>query len=559
MTSPPPSSWQQISHRKQKARQSLIPTPWLLSSPPAPSVFNVLSIPRTSGILTPSELSNTESYDATSLSTALRSHELTALEVTIAFCKRAAIAQQVCNCLTEIFFSDAIARAKWLDAEFARTGKVIGPLHGVPVSLKDTFKVKGYDACIGIASLAENPAGENSLLVDILLEAGAVLYCKTNVPQTLMALDSDNHVFGRVLNPRDRRLTAGGSSGGEGALIAMRGSVLGVGTDVGGSIRIPAMCNGLYGIKPSAQRIPYLGQEGGQQPGASKIGLPASAGPIARSLRDCELFLQIVSDSKPWERDPDVVYGMWKEQGTVQKKEKLVFGVIRTDGVTTPLPPITKILNETVHKLQAAGHSIVEIDAPAFKKCQSLANQFFGIDGANYMFDLLEQTSEPLIPWLSTRLRRKSPITLPKLVDIHAKKSELEREMLKIWNDIKMGTVDAIICPVAPHPTPQIDSWNATGYTSSFVLLDYPCGTLPVRDLHEADLEGELVEKVGGSWDKANRELWDKKTIDRRVYLESTLCVQVVAPKMQERRLVEAMDIIDGVIHAEQLGVKAKL
>lgn len=506
MTSPLPSTWQQISHRKQKARQSLIPTPWLLSSPPAPSVLNVLSIPRTSGILTPSELSITESYDAVSLSSALRSHELTALEVTIAFCKRAAIAQQVCNCLTEIFFSDAIARAKWLDAEFARTGKAIGPLHGVPVSLKDTFKVKGYDACIGIASLAENPAEENSLLVDILLEAGAVLYCKTNVPQTLMALDSDNHVFGRVLNPRDRRLTAGGSSGGEGALIAMRGSVLGVGTDVGGSIRIPAMCNGLYGIKPSAQRIPYLGQEGGQQPGASKVGLPASAGPIAKSVRDCELFLQVVSDSKPWERDPDVVYGMWKEQGTIQK-EKLVFGVIRTDGVTTPLPPITKILNETVHKLQAAGHSVVEIDAPAFEKCQSLANQFFGIDGGNYMFDLLEQTSEPLIPWLSTRLRRKSPTALPKLVENQAKKSELEKEMLKIWNDTKMGTIDAIICPVAPHPTPPIDSWNATGYTSSFVLLDYPCGTLPVRDFQVTDLEGELAEEVGGSWDKANREL----------------------------------------------------
>jgi amidase len=409
--------------------------------------------------------------------------------------------------LTEIFFDDAIARAKWLDNEYKRTGEPIGPLHGVPVSLKDTFKVKGYDASIGIAALAENPAKENSLLVDLLLEAGAVLYCKTNIPQTLMALDSDNNLFGRVLNPRDRRVTAGGSSGGEGALVAMRGSVLGVGTDVGGSIRIPAMCNGLYGIKPSAQRIPYVGQEGGTRPGASKIGLPASAGPIARSLRDCELFLQTISNMKPWERDPAVSYGMWDEQGAIQ--EKPLIGVIRTDGLITPLPPIAKVVDEMVQKLRQSGQEVFEIDAAAFKKCQSLANAFFGIDGGNYMFDLLEETSEPLINWLSTRLKRKPPTTLPNLVDIHVKKIALETEMLKIWRDPKTGrTVDAIICPVAPHPTPPIDRWNGASYTSSFVLLDYPAATLPVREFKESDLEGEIpAGEPLGSWDKVNREL----------------------------------------------------
>lgn len=93
------------------------------------------------------------------------------------------------------------------------------------------------DASIGIAALAFNPSDSASTLVETLLQAGAVLYCKTNVPQTLMALDSHNNVFGRTLNPRNLMVTAGGSSGGEGALVAMRGSVLGVGTDVGGSIR----------------------------------------------------------------------------------------------------------------------------------------------------------------------------------------------------------------------------------------------------------------------------------------------------------------------------------
>lgn len=504
---PSEAPWKAIAQRKRAERQSRIPSAWLLSNPPSPSTLDVLSIPRISGILTSHELSITENFDATSLADAIRSHKLTAEEVTIAFCKRAAIAQQVCNCLTEIFFEDAIERAKFLDSEYARTGKTLGPMHGVPVSLKDTFEVKGYDASIGIASLAEKPSKKSALLVDILLESGAVLYCKTNIPQTLMALDSDNNVFGRVLNPRNRMVTAGGSSGGEGALVAMRGSVLGVGTDVGGSIRIPAMCGGLYGIKPSAQRIPYVGQENGTVKGASKIGLPASAGPIAASLRDCELFLRTVSNARPWERDPSLAYGLWSEQSSIEKKQLL--GVIRHDGVITPLPPISKVLDETVQSLRKSGIEVIEIDAPAFKKCQSLANKFFGIDGGNHMFDLLEATNEPLTAWLSTRLRRKAPISLEKLVGIHAQKIDLETEMLKVWKDPKTGRrIDAFICPVAPHPVPPIDRWNGVSYTSSFVLLDYPAGTLPVRDFKEEDLKDELGDsKSLGTWDKINREL----------------------------------------------------
>ena len=382
-----------------------------------------------------------------------------------------------------------------------------GPLHGVPVSLKDTFHVAGYESSIGIASLVGKPAKKNALLVDILLEQGAVLYCKTNIPQTLMALDSDNNIFGRVLNPRNTLATAGGSSGGEGALVAMRGSVLGVGTDVGGSIRIPAMCGGLYGIKPSAQRIPYVGQENGTREGISKIGLPASAGPIAASLRDCELFLKTLSDSRPWERDPSVAYGLWSEQGSVGRPPLL--GVIRQDGVITPLPPVAIVLDETIQTLRKSGLEVIEIDAPAFKKCQSLANKFFGIDGGNNIFNLLEATKEPLTDWLSTRLRRGTPISLDRLLEIHAQKIELETEMLKIWQDPKTGRqIDAFICPVAPHPVPPIDRWNGVSYTSSFVLLDYPAGILPVREFTEQDLRGELSDsKPLGSWDKINREL----------------------------------------------------
>jgi amidase len=200
--------------------------------------------------------------------------------------QRAAIAQQLVSCLTEIMFNDALKRAAELDAHLAAGKEPIGPLHGLPVSLKDSIKVKGYDATIGYAALCFKPSPENAIIVDTLLAAGAVIYVKTNIPQTMMALDSHNNIFGRTLNPiNPNAISAGGSSGGEGALLALRGSILGVGTDIGGSIRIPAMCHGLFGVKPSWQRIPYTNIEGGAPPGSSKLGIATSAGPFAHSMR----------------------------------------------------------------------------------------------------------------------------------------------------------------------------------------------------------------------------------------------------------------------------------
>jgi len=120
-------------------------------------------------------------------------------------------------------FEAAVQRARYLDHYLATNKKPVGPLHGVPISLKDMVKIAGVDASIGIAALAFKPSLTSAPIVSILLSQGAVLYCKTNIPQTLMALDSENNLFGRTLNPINRHLTAGGSSGGEGVLVAMKG------------------------------------------------------------------------------------------------------------------------------------------------------------------------------------------------------------------------------------------------------------------------------------------------------------------------------------------------
>jgi amidase len=505
-TSDLPAPWKAIAQRKQAEREARIPKEWRLH----PRFLHIdgskLDVPRTCGILNPREITITESYDAVALAAAISNRTYNSEEVAIAFCKRAAIAQQLSNCLTEIMFEDAITRGKWLDSELKRTGKIIGPFHGLPISLKDTFKVKNYDASIGIASLCFDPAMENSELVTTLSDLGAVFYCKTNIPQTLMSLDSHNNVFGRTINPRNPLVTAGGSSGGEGALLALRGSILGVGTDIGGSIRVPAQCNGIYGVKPSAQRIPYIGQQSAARPGIGNLSLKSSAGPMGLSVRDCEFFLKAVSDSRPWERDPAVIFGDWTYQGSLS--EKPVIGVLRTDGVVSPLPPVAAVLEETVQALRREGVEVVEIEAPEFSKCQAIMNKLFGVDGGNFVSDLLEKTGEPLSPWLQDKFRKRAQMPINTLAEAHAEKGELEKTMLGLWRDEKGRQVDAIICPVAPHPTPGIDRWGLAGYTGSFVVLDWPAGTIPVRDFIKSDNQREFSSEEGsGHWDNVNRKL----------------------------------------------------
>lgn len=159
-------------------------------------------------------------------------------------------ANAMCS-LTEVCFNDAIASAKALDAQLKTEGKPVGPLHGVPMTLKDQFNIKGYDSTLGYVSRAQKPAEDDAVLVKMLRSLGAVIMAKTNLPQSIMWCETDNPIFGLTTNPLNPAYTPGGSTGGEAVLIARGASVLGFGTDLGGSIRIPSHMMGIYGLKPS--------------------------------------------------------------------------------------------------------------------------------------------------------------------------------------------------------------------------------------------------------------------------------------------------------------------
>lgn len=288
---------------------------------------------------------------ASALAAKIRDGEWTSLQITEAFCHRATIAHQLTNCLTEVFFDEALESARRLDEHLKSTGKPLGPLHGVPISVKDHYNVKGQYTTAGYISYSRFPVREKDAhIVEIIRNAGAVLYAKTNNPQCMMVLETVSNIYGRTLNPLNTRVGAGGSSGGEGALLASHASPLGVGSDVGGSIRIPAAFNGLYGFKPSGKRVPTAGWECTMTGSESII---AVAGPLGHCVEDLELFFQVVSNAKPWLKEPLLGFP-WLSQPEPEPS-KLTVGMMLWDEVVMPHPYITRAIREVAEKLEKAG------------------------------------------------------------------------------------------------------------------------------------------------------------------------------------------------------------
>ena len=194
---------------------------------------------------------------------------------------------------------------------------------------------------------------------------GAVLYCKTSVPHTLMSGETVNNISGYTWNPKNRYLTSGGSSGGEGALIGLKGSPLGFGTDIGGSIRIPAAFNGLYGIRPSAGRMPYEGMANSMDGQNTVISV---VGPLSHSVGGLRLALKSLLSQQPWLHDPLVLEMPWRDEqekqildivkSTQDGKGRLCLGLLKHDGVVTPQPPVQRALNIVAATLEKMGHKV---------------------------------------------------------------------------------------------------------------------------------------------------------------------------------------------------------
>ncbi|RAH66243.1 putative acetamidase [Aspergillus aculeatinus CBS 121060] len=563
-TIPTIPTWKPTVYAKRQAQLAAIPEAWRLPHPPAtptPSKQDpdqdqdqdTLTTIRTSGILTAQELAWTETADTTVLLRALASGEISSVQLTTAFCKRAALAQQLTKCLTEIFFDRALARARWLDAEFARAGgRPRGPLHGLPVSIKDRFDLEGVDTTVGWVGLINKPARKSSSIARLLESMGAVLYVKTNVPQSLMMSDSYNHVFGQSINAFNSRLISGGSSGGEGALIGTRGSVLGIGTDIGGSIRIPANLQGLYSVCPSRGRVPWDCSFMHQH-----YMVPPVAGPMARSLASIEHFMAALLASEPWTLDPGCIPIPWRAElaALPPAHRKLRVAIIHDDGVVKPQPPIARAMREVERKLVDAGHEVIPWPATALhKEGTALWTKAILADGGQHCRYLCDIVGEPLIEGMVVGTA-EDELSVEEREKLEETKYTYQETYLSQWTT---SGIDALLMPVTPWVGYRPKSWVVSaqwlGYTALWNLLDYAAVTVPVTcaDARVDCPESNRDSEINRAW----REHVPRNESDRFNYLQYDIdlvkdmpvTVQVVGGKFGEEKAVAVAKVLDELL-----------
>ncbi|OBT89845.1 hypothetical protein VE02_00784 [Pseudogymnoascus sp. 03VT05] len=466
-------TWQETARRARAVREACIPEEWILKNPIPDSVLNVMDVPRKSGIMNEWELSITE-MDATELLELLGTGAIKSYDLTVAFCKRAAIAQQLLNCLTIIFFNEALERAKELDEIFSKTKKLVGPYHGLPFSIKDHFNIKDKVSSSGYVAWADEIATEDAALVGIIREAGAVLFCKTTNPQTLMHLETNSNIYGRTLNPYNRGLTSGGSSGGEAALVSFYGSPIGLGSDGGGSIRGPAANVGLVGLKQTSGRIPASGNT---MPMNGCASFPVVVGPLCRSARDSEFFMKTIIGTSPWRKNPDVMPIPWD---TFRVPKKLTIGIYSDDGIVRCHPPITAALKYVTELLRAESDIVIKEWKPYdHARGYDIIRKLYFQDGAADHYKMMEITGEPVLPlsaWVfkDSHTQRR---TIEESWALNVERAKYRQEYLDYWNS--NSDIDVILCPCGPSAAPRHDTARYWGYTAVFNCLDYPACAFP--------------------------------------------------------------------------------
>lgn len=547
--------YRQVASKKTADRETqLAKHPDWRVPDPGPEVTNVTELLLSKLTATEREIVH---QDACGLLPKLASRQYSAVQVLTAFCKAAVASQDLTNSLTEIFFDEGFERAKQLDQHLATTGKVVGPLHGLPVSIKDHILVKGQDTASGYASWAyKSYADHDAAVVRILREAGAVIYVKTANPQTLLSLETNNNIYGRTVNPYNRELSPGGSSGGEGALVASHGSPLGVGTDIGGSIRIPAAWSGLYGFKPSVARLPHTGLLGSHDGMDNVVGC---IGPLATSARDLNLFCKVMLQYEAWIVEHQNLYIEWRTDLAEQGKglpNKLVFGILADDGVVAPHPPIKQAIEKTRAALLAAGHEVVDYTPLDHQASWDLIVKLYFLDGGAEYFATMAESGEPPIPsfsWIVGHTEGRPPYSIAEMFALNAEREKIRALAHAHWNATASKTttgrpVDVILTPVSATLAPPHDSVRWWGYSSHWNLLDYPAAVFPVGQLRASEWKEPAtapnsVSPPRNDVEKVIRAQWDPFAYDN-----APIALQLVGRRHMEEKTLACLNVLEEAI-----------
>ncbi|OQE27060.1 hypothetical protein PENFLA_c006G10839 [Penicillium flavigenum] len=494
------------------------------------------------------------------------------LDILRTYGKVAKRAQERTNCITEVMLPEA---ESWLESEI----NLKGPLAGIPVSLKDSINVKGFDTSVGYASLAGDRVLEDGPMVKLLKDAGAVPYVKTALPITLLSFESSNGLWGQCRNPHVPAYSPGGSTGGEAALLAQGGRI-GIGSDVAGSVRVPAAWSGIYSLRCSTGRWPKGGVNT-SMPGQE--GVPSVFSPMARTLEDLTYFTRAIIRMEPWKYEHSVHPISWRSEVESEAQNKpLRIGLMTSDGVVPPTPAIERAIATTVAALTEAGHTVSEITTPPNADPftgLNLASQLLNSDGCHH-FNAKLKSFEPSDPgasqlsriahlprplrylyYLYVRYIRRDKVSATLIRDFGPKSAAqlwtitAQREAFRAawhkWWDAEPQQYDFILCPVnatpaLPHKAMH-DAVSSCGYTFLWNLLDYSAGVIPVghvdpiRDALAAPYKTAL-KRLGCDHGIA-RGAW--KHYDSAKMAGLPTAVQVVGRRWQEEHVLGYMAAVE--------------
>jgi Asp-tRNA(Asn)/Glu-tRNA(Gln) amidotransferase A subunit family amidase len=385
----------------------------------------------------------------------------------------------------------------------------LGPLHGVPLSIKSAIDVAGHRCEAGTRLRAGHIAAEDAPLVARLRAAGAVILGVTNTPELLMAWETDNLLYGRTNNPWDLTRTAGGSSGGEAAAIAAGLSAGGVGSDGGGSIRVPAHFCGICGLKPTPGRIPSTGHFPKSDGPFALIGV---VGPMARTIEDVRTLFEVMAgwdDGDPCAAPVDVR----EIHETVVRSVPI--GFFEDDGRTPVTRETKSAVSHAASLLSSCGFRVDAFRPEGLEEARRLWWEFFGTAGGMILEPMLRGHELELSPIL------REFFAWTKAASARLSASEPGESLLAAWLGrdavrekilVQMRKYPVLICPIAAipafrhgerewqvegEPVKYLDAWS---YCEWFNLLGFPAAVVPVGYSEEGLPIG--VQIVGRPWEE---------------------------------------------------------
>jgi Asp-tRNA(Asn)/Glu-tRNA(Gln) amidotransferase A subunit family amidase len=416
----------------------------------------------------------------------IREKQISPVELVETHLARITLLHPKISAFVQVDAERALAQAR--AAEMAiLAGQDLGPLHGVPISIKSSIDVAGMRCEAGTNLRRGHVASADAPLVGRLRQAGAIVLGVTNTPEFLMAWETDNLIYGRTNNPWDLSRTAGGSSGGAAAAIAAGCSAGGVGSDGGGSIRVPAHFCGICGLKPTPGRIPATAH---YPQSVGPFALLGVVGPMARTIADLKVLFEVMQGPDIGDPSAAPVPVRWPDFSIPGAVARIKIAYFEEDGRTPVTPETRSAVRKAADALRSAGFEVEAFRPEGLEDARELWWKFFGVAGGMLLGPMThgrESELSPILKEFNSWVAAETPHTAQSLLD-----AWIQRDLVRMKVFEQMEKFPVILCPVASIPAfghgerewlvdgKQVKYLDAWSYCEWFNLLGMPAVSVPV-------------------------------------------------------------------------------